>query len=194
MTQRTSSVPPRGGGSPGGTEAGHTIVELLIGAIILGLVLALTFEALVTGQRVTSETATQTAVEATVATALGLMSSDLRQSGGPSSGSGFLIDASPEGGANQRVSFRKVQGFDVAARQTVWSPATIQYWYDAAGQRVKRQEGTGAISIVATGIDPGFSFALGADQVTITITALRDLTTDGRRVTVSTTEKVALRN
>jgi prepilin-type N-terminal cleavage/methylation domain-containing protein len=175
-------------------EAGFTLLEVTVAAAILLVVFLMGLDAILAGERVAGETATRHAAWSEVAAALAVLGADLRQAGPAGSGSGTTVDASPEGGANQRITFRPKTGFDATAKQTTWAIDAVAYWYDAADAALKRQQGAGPITVVATSIDPGFAFALASGIVTVSAASTRVLPTDGTSVAASEIEEFMLTN
>lgn len=174
-------------------QAGMTLVEVVVSIAVLAVVTALAVSAILSGQRVAGESTTRFNAEQAIEQALAIMLPELRQSGAAASGSGIVVEASPEGGANQQIRFRKNVGFNTASMQIVWSADEVVYWYETAGGRLKRREGPAGPTVIAAGIDPTFSFTLVSDQVTINM-AVTKQTIDRKNLTVTAAETVALRN
>jgi prepilin-type N-terminal cleavage/methylation domain-containing protein len=171
-------------------DAGLSLIEVVIATGILGVAMALTGTALVKAQRATSDALARERATQIATNALAVLVSDLRSTGA----SEVMIDASPEGAAEQRIRFRTMTGIDATTQMPVWSATQTVYWYDAARRQLKRQQGLGSISIVGAGIDPTVRFGLAGEQVGVTLSATVTLASDGDAATVAVTERVALFN
>ncbi|GIW72734.1 MAG: hypothetical protein KatS3mg102_2276 [Planctomycetota bacterium] len=185
-------------------QAGFTLLEVLLAAVLLVLVTAFAGIGLAVGQRVMADGMRIAQAKENVLRALAHMVPEIRESGTTTSGSGIAVE---DGG--RRLRFRKNIGFD--GNQVIWSEEIVYEYHaeDGNGVAAGTITRTGpessaagaaiATTTVAVEIDPSFGFELNAagDEVTITIGSSTTLS-DGTAATFPQggplVERVRLRN
>jgi type II secretory pathway pseudopilin PulG len=182
------------------SEAGFTIVEVILAASIMLIIVGMAIYGVTLGQKSVNEGIRRSTAEQNVARALSVMLPEIRQSGMAASGSEIAISANGDGVAEKRLTFRRNEGFD--GTNITWSQPISFEWRAASPDGryqnvILRSDATGAVSRVGAGIDPTFRFALGSggDQVQISIASTIVLNDrPNSSVTYSVTETALLRN
>jgi prepilin-type N-terminal cleavage/methylation domain-containing protein len=131
-------------------EAGLTLLETLVAAVIMGIVASIAVMALLEGNKALGESSTRTTVDATAASLMNRIVADLRQTGPDVNSQGIVTGSSlslAKGANATTISFRKEDHYDQNAQAIVWGPL-VTYSFVPAGPPVYP-----AAELDANGID-----------------------------------------
>jgi len=117
------SVPEKRGG---GSEAGFTLLEVMIASIILGLVTGVAMFALIGGNQTLSEGMSRARVDTSVERMMAMITEDLREGG-------LSTLSLAAGSSATTISFQKVTGFNGNGNQAPSYGPTITYAWSLAG-------------------------------------------------------------
>jgi len=122
------------------SEAGITLVEAVIGAVILGVVSGVAISALLSGNKVLSQGMSRTAVDETAARLMNRIVEDLRQTG-PSANTDVAPDDDDSdlslapGASATDISFRPTLRWNSVTQRTGWK-GFVRYRFTIAGPPV----------------------------------------------------------